>query len=98
MASFVPYYRKKQERLAKHEREFARLLARRASAEEVAEGIEMMRAAMIRVLKARREKLPASEKSASEVAELNAEITHWEMAPAAAVKKYFSPKSPANGG
>ena len=78
MASYIPWFGKKREKLAKHEREFAALLASSPDAKTMADGIEAIRAAQIRVLKATREMLAPSERNVVAVANLNAKIEQWK--------------------
>ena len=77
VASYVPWYGKKREKLAKHEREFAAILASGPDTKTMADCIEAIRAAQVRVLKAKREMLAPSERNAVAVANLNAKIERW---------------------
>lgn len=77
MASYLPWYGKKRERLSVHEREFVALLQNEMDESRLANGAEAVRVAQIRALKAKRAKLPPSEKNATAVANLDREIQCW---------------------
>ena len=77
MASYIAWYGKKRQCLAEHERKFAALLRNEKDMSRLAEGVEMVRAAQVRALKAIRAQLPPSEKNALGVANLDREIRFW---------------------
>ena len=89
MSNYIPNHLKKQRRLTQEEHKFARLLGDEPDARTLAEAVEEIRAAQIRVLKARREVLSPCEKDAGTVAALNAQIDHWHALPQQAVIEHF---------
>lgn len=81
MASYVPRYGKKRERLAELERELTALLQTEAEAARVAEAAQAVRAARVRALKAKRAELAPSEKNTVAVENLEREIQFWLWLP-----------------
>jgi hypothetical protein len=94
MASYVPWYGKKREQLAKHEREFVALLQNTADTRKLRKAAEIVRAAQVRALKAQLARLPASEKSADVIANLEREIQFWLELPLAAILEMYRLKVP----
>jgi len=89
MASYVPWYGKKREQLAKHEHELMLFLQKGTEMSKVLKAAEIVRAAEVRALKARIAQLPASEKSAGTIVDLEHEIQVWMQLPVAAIiEKY----------
>lgn len=68
---------KKREQLAKIERQFRALLQTEKNQLKLADAADQIRAAQIRVLKARRAKLVPSERNAIAVAHRDREIAYW---------------------
>jgi hypothetical protein len=66
MASFVPYYRKKERRFREVEGELMALLQKNEPEEAALKAVERVRAAQIRAIKEQMAKLVASEKSLAE--------------------------------
>jgi hypothetical protein len=61
MASYVPYYRKKLQALARKKLKLVRLLERQGTERQVARSAEAVRESQIRVLRAKRAQIPPCE-------------------------------------
>ena len=77
MASYIPWYGKKRERLAEHECTFRTLLQNDSNLKELREAADMVRLAHVRALKAKRAQLPPSEQSLAAIENLEREIQFW---------------------
>jgi len=77
MANYIPWYGKKRERLAEHERAFLPLLQNETDVKQLREAADTVRLAQVRALKAKRAQLPPSEKYAVAIANLDREIQFW---------------------
>jgi hypothetical protein len=78
MAGYVPWYRKKIERLARVQRELVDLLREGADLEQVVRAAEEVRRAKVRVLKAERARIPpAAGPRATRLVRIDDEIRHW---------------------
>lgn len=77
MASYIPWYGKKRERLAERERAFIALLKNETSGKQLTESAEAVRLGQIRALKAKRDQLAPCERNADADAHLQEELQFW---------------------
>jgi hypothetical protein len=73
--NYLPYYRKKLERLARKERDLLRLLERHGTDEKVAIAAEGVRASRIRALEARQSQIPECEANADRINSIDEDIS-----------------------
>jgi hypothetical protein len=81
MASYIPWYGKKRQRLKQVEDEFIELLHQARDRSALAQAADKLRAAHIRALKARRDYLAPCEKNATAFQNRDREIEQWTNLP-----------------
>lgn len=83
MASYVPWYGKKRERLTETKKKLRRLILRGAIQRELDQAAEEVRAAMVRFLRAERARVPQCGVHEARLAELDRKIAACESMPVA---------------
>src|SRR5262245_37582738 len=95
MASYVPWYGKKREQLARREQELCRILQRGGSERQLTRAAEEVRASRIRALKAERARIPQCDgPHTARLTEIDDEIRLCESTPIdAIIAKYRGKRS-----
>jgi hypothetical protein len=75
MASYVPYYRKKLQALARKKLKLARLLERQGTERQVARSAEAVRESQISALRAKRAQIPPCEANAARLRSIDEDIS-----------------------
>jgi hypothetical protein len=89
MANYIPYYGKKLYRLSEAERKFAKLLESGVGGKVLADGVEQVRMAHARALKAMRAIKMPTERGADAIEEINQQIECWLAASAESIIEYY---------
>jgi hypothetical protein len=89
MASFVPYYRKKQQQFREVEGELMAMLQKDAAEKAALKAVEQVRAAKIRAFREQMAKLVASEKSTAQRNKWQEQIEVLQALPAAEILQTY---------
>ncbi|HEX8325109.1 MAG TPA: hypothetical protein VF595_14490 [Tepidisphaeraceae bacterium] len=77
MAGYIPYFQKKLLRLTEQEQRLTELIAGNASAAELLDVAEQVRAARVRAIRSKQAELPPSERNAAQAKQFAELVQQW---------------------